>query len=53
MFGPNDDIKETKIRNHLTVPPAEDEVISAAVNVATGIRYEGNDEIMGKISSPA
>jgi len=53
MFGPNDDITETKIRNNLTVPPAEDEVISAAVNVATGIRYEGNDEIMGKISSPA
>jgi GWxTD domain-containing protein len=53
MFGPNDDITETKIRNNLTVPPAEDEVISAAVNVATGIRYVGNDEIMGKISSPA
>jgi GWxTD domain-containing protein len=53
MFGPNDDITETKIRNNLTVPPAEDEVISAAVNVATGIRYEGNDEIMGQISSPA
>jgi GWxTD domain-containing protein len=53
MFGPNDDITETKIRNNLTVPPAEDEVISAAVNVATGIRYEGNDEIMGKVSSPA
>jgi len=53
MFGPNDDITETKIRNNLTVPPAEDEVISAAVNVATGIRYEGNDEIVGKISSPA
>src|SRR5579864_1305668 len=53
MFGPNDDITGAKIRNNLTVPPAEDEVISAAVNVATGIRYEGNDEIMGKISSPA
>jgi len=53
MFGPNDDITEAKIRNNLTVPPAEDEVVSAAVNVATGIRYEGNDEIMGRISSPA
>jgi GWxTD domain-containing protein len=53
MFGPNDDITETKIRNNLTVPPAEYEVVSAAVNVATGIRYEGNDEIMGRISSPA
>src|SRR5579864_2945609 len=53
IFGPNDDITEAKIRNTLTVPPAEDEVISAAVNVATGIRYEGNDEILGKITSPA
>jgi GWxTD domain-containing protein len=53
MFGPNDDITENDIRNNLTVPPAEDEVVSAAVNVATGIRYEGNDEILGKISSPA
>ena len=53
MFGPNDDITEDKIRYNLNVPPAEDEVVSAAVNVATGIRYEGNDEIIGKISSPA
>jgi GWxTD domain-containing protein len=53
MFGPNDDITEDKIRNNLNVPPAEDEVVSASVNVATGIRYEGNDEIIGKISSPA
>ena len=53
LFGPNDDIPETAIRKNLMVPPAEDEVVSAAVNVATGIRYEGNDEIIGKISSPA
>jgi GWxTD domain-containing protein len=52
MFGPNDDITENTIRQILIVPPAEDEVISAAVNVATGIRYVGNLEILGKITSP-
>ena len=34
------------------VPPAEDEVVSAAVNVATGIKYSGNDQILGLITSP-
>ncbi len=53
MFGPNDSISEANIRNTLNVPSAEDEVISAAVNVATGIKYTGNDEILGQISSPA
>src|ERR1700722_1249909 len=53
MFGPNDDLNEAEIRNSLKVPPAEDEIVSAAVNVAKSIRYEGNDEIIGKISSPA
>ncbi len=52
MFGPNDQISESDIRNILKVPPAEDEVVSAAVNVATGIRFTGNDEILGQISSP-
>jgi GWxTD domain-containing protein len=52
IFGPNDSISEADIRNNLKVPPAEDEVVSAAVNVATGIKYTGNDEILGKISSP-
>src|ERR1019366_9343570 len=37
QFGPNDSISENDIRNNLNVPPAEDEVISAAVNVAAGI----------------
>jgi GWxTD domain-containing protein len=53
MFGPNDSITEADIRNILKVPPAEDEVVSAAVNVATGIKYSGNDEILGMISSPS
>lgn len=53
MFGPNDGLNESDIRNTLKVSPAEDEIVSAAVNVAKGIRYEGNDEIIGKVSSPA
>jgi GWxTD domain-containing protein len=53
MFGPNDGLNESDIRNNLKVSPAEDEIVSASVNVASGIRYEGNDEIIGKISSPA
>jgi GWxTD domain-containing protein len=52
MFGPNDQISESDIRNILKVPPAEDEVVSASVNVATGIKYTGNDEILGQITSP-
>jgi len=52
MFGPNDDLNEEMIRNNLQVSPAEDEIVSAAVNVAAGIRYSGNDEIIGKVSSP-
>lgn len=51
-FGPNDSLTESDIRQTLNVPPAEDEVISAAVNVATGIKYSGNDEILGQIASP-
>ncbi|HEY3838160.1 MAG TPA: GWxTD domain-containing protein [Bryobacteraceae bacterium] len=52
VWGPNDSISESDIRNNLNVPPAEDEVVSAAVNIATGIKYTGNDEILGQISSP-
>ena len=52
MFGPNDDLTENKIRQNLNVPPAEDEIISASVGVATGIKYSGNDEIIGQILSP-
>jgi GWxTD domain-containing protein len=51
-FGPNDNLTESDIRQILNVPPAEDEIISAAVNVATGIKYSGNDEILGRITSP-
>ena len=53
MFGPNDGITEAAIRTSLTLPPAEDEAISAAVNVATGVKYSGNDEILARITSPA
>lgn len=52
MFGPNDSIDENTIRQNLSVGPAEDEVISASVNIATGIKYSGNDEILGQITSP-
>lgn len=52
MFGPNDTLDEATIRNILRVPPAEDEVVSAAVGVASGIKDTGNDEILGRISSP-
>jgi GWxTD domain-containing protein len=52
MFGPNDDITEASIRTNLTVSSAEDEVISAAVNVASGVKYSGNDQILGQITSP-
>lgn len=51
MFQPNDIIDENMIRQNLNVPPAEDEIISASVNVAVGIRYEGNDEILGAVTS--
>jgi GWxTD domain-containing protein len=53
MFGPNDDITESSIRQQLNVSPAEDEIVTASVNVATGIKYSGNDEILGKVMSPA
>ena len=53
MFGPNDQITEADVRTKLTVGPAEDEVISAAINVATGIKSSGNDEILARIASPA
>ena len=52
MFGPNDSVTESDIRKVLKVGPAEDEVITAAVGVATGIKTTGNDEILGRISSP-
>ncbi len=52
MFGPNDGVTEATIRTNLTLPPAEDEVISAAMNVATGVKYSGNDEVLGRITSP-
>jgi GWxTD domain-containing protein len=53
LWGPNDTITEADIRNQLNIRPTEDEVISAALNLATGIKYSGNDEILGMITSPA
>ena len=54
MFGPNDSTSESDIRKQLTVGPAEDEVVLAAVNVlATGVHDSGNQELLGRISSPA
>ncbi len=53
MFGPNDSTNESDIRGVLNVGPAEDEIITASVNVATGIKYSGNEEILGRISSPS
>jgi GWxTD domain-containing protein len=52
VFGPNDDLTEAALRKTLTLPPSEDEVITAAVNVAPGIKYSGNDEVLAKIQSP-
>jgi GWxTD domain-containing protein len=52
MFGPNNSLTEANIRGTLKTGPAEDEVIPAAVAVATGIKYSGNDEILGQILSP-
>jgi GWxTD domain-containing protein len=53
MFGPNDDIAESSIRQQLNPSPAEDDVVTASVNVATGIKHSGNDEILGRVTSPA
>jgi GWxTD domain-containing protein len=52
MFGPNDSITESDMRQNLMTGPAEDEVITAAAGIATGIKYSGNDEILGQITSP-
>jgi GWxTD domain-containing protein len=53
MFGPNDTITESSIRQNLMTGPAEDEVITASIGVASGIRGAGNNEILDEISSPA
>jgi GWxTD domain-containing protein len=52
MFGPNDSTPESDIRKILKVGPAEDEVIPASVGAAAGIKYSGNEEILGRIASP-
>ena len=52
LFGPNDSVTESDIRQNLKTGPAEDEVITAATGVASGIKYSGNDEILGQVMSP-
>jgi tetratricopeptide (TPR) repeat protein len=52
LFGPNGTMNEATIRTSLRVPPAEDEVITAAASVASGIKDIGNDEILGRLASP-
>ena len=52
MFGPNDTLDESTIRKNLNVGPVEDEVVSAAVGVASGVTGTGNDEILARITSP-
>ncbi len=52
MFGPNSVITESDIRKQLRTRPAEDEVITAAVNIAPGITGAGNNEILAQIASP-
>jgi GWxTD domain-containing protein len=53
MFPVNDVITEADIRTRLSPPPAEEEVIEAALGVARGITGVGNDEILGLAMSPA
>lgn len=52
LFGPNDDLTEQQIRQSIQAPPGEDEIVSASVNVASGVRYEENDTIIGRVASP-
>ena len=52
LFGPNDSVTESDIRRNLKTGPAEDEAITAATGVASGIKYSGNDEILGRVMSP-
>ncbi len=51
-FGPNDSLTESDIRKILKVATAEDEVVTAAVAVASGIKGNGNQEILGLVTSP-
>jgi GWxTD domain-containing protein len=52
MFGPNDEITEADIRTRLNSAPVEEEIISAAVSVAPGIKGMGNQEVIGRVLSP-
>jgi GWxTD domain-containing protein len=52
MFSPNDVLSENDIRQQLSVTPAEEPVIEAALGVARGVKDSGNGEILGRASSP-
>ncbi len=51
MFPVNDTITEGDIRTRLTVPPAESEVLDAAISVARGINGAGNDELLALVAA--
>lgn len=52
MFPVNDLITESDVRQRLNLPPAEAEVIEAALRVAPGVTGTGNDEILARVLSP-
>lgn len=53
MFPINDIISAQDIRTRLTVPPAEDEVIEAAIGVAKGVTGTENGLLLAKAMSPS
>jgi GWxTD domain-containing protein len=52
MFGPNENITDSSLRQNLNVGPTEDEVLTAAVSVAAGITFTGNEQILSQVMSP-
>src|SRR5262249_21267630 len=51
-FPVNDIVTEGDVRTRLTLSPAEDEVIDAAMSVARGIKGVGNDEVLALVAAP-
>ena len=52
LFAVNSIVTEGDIRTRLTLSPAEDEVVTAAIGVARGVTGMGNDEILALVASP-
>jgi len=52
MFSPNDVLSENDIRQQLSVTPAEEPAIEAALGVARGVKDSSNGEILGRASAP-